>query len=125
MTKKKSPFVKQDNSSLEARDYSFHRQERDGAKGFFGQKITFLKTKVRYNMEATTLIWWLRLKNSLKGLFFGAPTRPPVQVITPVAKDAPPRFPIVAVSAYRGRTKFIEPAGGLPVVVAATFGAVP
>ena len=70
MTKKKHPFVQQDNSSLEARDYSYHRKERDTARGFIGQKTTFFMREVKYRMEVTTLTWWVRMKHFVKGLFF-------------------------------------------------------
>jgi len=90
MTKKKYPFVRQDNSSLEARDYSYHREERDAAKGLFGQKITFMKRKAKYNMEANSLIWWLKVKHFLKAIFLGTSRKAPEKVITTLRQEVPP-----------------------------------
>jgi len=90
MTKKKYPFVKQDNSSLETRDYSYHREERDAAKGLLGQKITFIKRKTKYNVEANTLILWLKTKHFVKGLLFGTSRKVPEKVITPLRQEVPP-----------------------------------
>lgn len=89
MTKKKNPFVKQDNSSLEERDYSYHREERDTARGLIGQKTALFKRAVKYKMSANIIIWWLRVKNFLKGFFFVGSSKNYVPVITPVSTETP------------------------------------
>lgn len=72
VTNEKYPFVQQDNSSLEERDYSFHVKEKDAARGFVGQKTVFFKREAKHRMEATFLTWWVRMKNFVKRLFSGS-----------------------------------------------------
>jgi protein-tyrosine kinase len=89
MTKKEGPFVQQDNSSLEARDYSSHRKERDKGRGFIGQKTSLLKREVTHRMEATAITWWVRIKNIVKRLFFGPSNENYIQTANPVSKETP------------------------------------
>ena len=89
MRKKKYPFVQQDNSSLEARDYSFHRKERDTASGFIGQKTASFKREIMHGIEATVITWWVRMKNFVKGLFFSPSEESYIQTANPISKETP------------------------------------
>ena len=89
MTKKKYPFVQQDNSSLKARDYSFHRKERDTASGFIGQKTASFKREIMHGIEATVITWWVRMKNFVKGLFFSPSEENYIQTTSPISKETP------------------------------------
>lgn len=89
MRKKKYPFVQQDNSSLEARDYSFHRKERDTASGFIGQKTASFKREIMHGIEATVITWWVRMKNFVKGLFFSPSEENYIQTANPISNETP------------------------------------
>jgi protein-tyrosine kinase len=89
MMKKKDPYVQQDNSSLEARDYSFHRKERGTASGFIGQKTAALKREVMHTMESTAITWWVRMKNLIKGLFIIPSDGNYTQTTNPTSKETP------------------------------------
>ena len=89
MRKKKYPFVQQDNSSLEARDYSFHRKERGTASGFIGQKTASFKREIMHGIEATVITWWVRMKNFVKGLFFSPSEESYIQTANPISKETP------------------------------------